>query len=196
LDANQRGAALTTSIARSRTDSPRIRFAKLFLVAGIIALISAQGAERAEAAKPEKVFRGQIITSNKRIPTRAKSPGAYIAKLKKSKKKRFMEDKEKKRWKIYFAAFFRHKLNDLEVTVKLYDVTNGAKHLVNSFEQYLSGRGQTSVISNVVLEREYFGVNKDILMVMESRGKILATGRFQILGEAEKYKGSVDFTED
>ena len=82
------------------------------------------------------------------------------------------------------------------MTVKLYDVTNGRKKLINSYEQYLSGRGETSVISYITLERQHFGVNKQILMVMESRRYVLAMGRFYILGEAEKFSGEVDFTED
>ena len=70
----------------------------------------------ADAKKtPEKVFRGQILTSNKRFPTSAKSVSSYIQKLKKNKKTKFQEDKKTKSWKIYIAAFFRKPLNDLEV---------------------------------------------------------------------------------
>ncbi len=145
---------------------------------------------------PDKVFRGKILTSSKRFPSQAKSASAYIQKLKKNKKTRFVEDKKTKSWKIYIAAFFRKPLNDLEVTVKLYDVSSGRRHLVTSFEQFTSGRGQTSLLSHIKLEREYFGVNKKILMVMESRKTVLAQSTFYILGEAEKHSGSVDFTKE
>jgi len=155
------------------------------------------GQSEANAKKtPEKVFRGQVLTSNKRFPTSAKSASAYIQKIKKNKKNKFIEDKKTKSWKIYVAAFFRKPLNDLEVTIKLYDVTTGRRHLVNSFEQYTEGRGQTSLISHIKLEREYFGVNKKIMITMETRKTILAQGTFQILGEEEKHSGKVDFTED
>lgn len=150
----------------------------------------------AEARNPERVFRGQIITSAKRIPTSAKSKNAYIAKLRKLKTKRFIEDKKKKRWKVYYTAFFRRPLNSLEVTVKIYDLSSGGKHMLTSFEQYMDRRGAKSITSHVVLEREKFGVNKHLLMTMESRGQILASTRFTIIGEAEKYSGQVDFTED
>ena len=33
-------------------------------------------------------------------------------------------------------------------------------------------------------------------MTMESKGKILASGRFKILGEGEHYSGKVDFSDD
>ena len=166
------------------------------LIAAAVALGMSVAVQTAEAGNPEKVFRGKIITSNKRLPTRAKSPSAYVKKLKKAKVTRFKENKASKSWKIYFAAFFRKPLNDLEVTVKLYDMSSGRKHLVNSFEQYTDGRGQMSLISHIELEREYFGVNKKILIVMESRKSVLAQGTFHILGEAEKLSGKVDFTDE
>lgn len=164
-----------------------------FIVA--VALLGLAGTASA-GRSPEDVFRGQVITSKKRIPTSDKSASAYVAKLKAARTERFFEDKEKGEWKIHYAAFFRRPLNDLEVTVRLFDVTGGAKKLINSFEQYLDGRGAKSVISSFTLERKYVGVNKQILVVMESRGAILATGRFAVLGEGEKYTGQVDFSED
>lgn len=166
------------------------------LIAAAVAFGMSVAAQTAEAANPEKVFRGQIITSNKRLPTSAKSPGAYVKKIKKAKVTKFKENTTTKSWKIYFAAFFRKPLNDLEVTVKLYDITTGRRHLINSFEQFTEGRGQKTLISSVKLEREYFGVNKKIMIVMENRKSVLAQGTFHILGKAEKLSGSVDFTDE
>lgn len=168
-----------------------------WLIVAAMTIGFATGAEQALAKSPEKVFSGQIVTSKKRIPTSAKSPSAYVKKIRKAKATKFQEDKKNKSWKIYFAAFFRKPLNDLEVTVKLYDVSSGRRHLITSFEQYTEGRGQRTLISSVKLEREYFGVNKKILMTMESRKSgVLAQGTFHILGEAEKFSGSVDFTDE
>ena len=48
----------------------------------------------------------------------------------------------------------------------------------------------------VVLERKQFGVNKELLVTMESKGRVLASGRLKILGEGEKFTGKVNFTED
>ena len=47
-----------------------------------------------------------------------------------------------------------------------------------------------------MLERKFVGVNKQLLMTIESKGHVVATGRFKILGEAEKFSGKVDFSED
>lgn len=148
----------------------------------------------AQAGTP---FDGKVVTSAKRIPLSAKSKQAYYAKLRQQSAIKFQEDKEKKAWKVHFAAFFKQPLNDLEVTIKLYDVTDkGQKHLKASFEQFLDGRGQTSVISHVDMDREHFGVNRKILISVENRGRVLAQGTFEIQGEAEKYTGKADFTDE
>ncbi len=172
---------------------------KRFVIVGCLGLglfgVHAKVApQTAQAKKAAKAFRGQIITSVKRLPTSAKSERAYIQKIRKAKVTKFQENKEKKEWKIYFAAFFRRPLNDLEITVKLYDVTDGKRHLVNSFEQYTDGRGQTSLTSYIKLERKFFGVNRKILMVMESRKTVLAQTTFYILGKAKTFSGKVDFS--
>jgi len=177
----------------------------LSVVVGLICLV-AFTARDAEAKKkkgdgggrgPEKVFSGDILFSAKAFRTSAKSPGAYTASLKKQRSDKFWENKAKKQWKIYYAAFFKRKFNDLEVTVKLWDVSSGKKQLGGSFEQYLDKRGERVIISYVLLERKFFGVNKKILMTIEDhRGTVYASGSFRILGEGEKYTGSVSFTEE
>lgn len=156
----------------------------------------AKGKKR-RGAGPEKVFGGSILTSNKRFPQSAKSVSAYIAALKKARTDKFYEDKAKKQWKIYYAAFFKRPIDDLEVKVKLYDITDGSRRMVSSFEVFLDQRGETALLAYVILEREYFGVNKKIYMTIEDhRGRVLAAGDFKIIGEAEKFDGKVDFTED
>lgn len=156
-------------------------------------LMSTLALPDAEAKTP---FDGKVILSDKRYPLSAKSKSQYFAKLRKQSKTKFQEDKENKQWKIHFAAFFKKPLNDLEVTIKIYDVTEKQKRLVVAFEQYLDRRNQNEVISHVKLEREKFGVNRKLLIVVENRGRTLAQGSFQILGEAEKYSGKVEFTEE
>lgn len=170
---------------------------RIAIAAAVFALaLLVQGSSAQAGRSPERVFSGQIITSKKRIPTSARSKAAYIKKLRKLKKKQFWEDKKKKQWKVYFAAFFKRPLNDLEVTVKFYDITTGQRHMIASFEQYLDGRGKRSMISKAILERKFFGVNKHIYMTIENRGRVLSSTKFKILGEAEKFSGKVDFTED
>jgi hypothetical protein len=155
-------------------------------------LVSSAVADRT----PDKVFAGKILTSDKKFPSSAKSSGAYIAALRKQNKSTFMEDKAKQSWKIHFAAFFKKGLSDIEVTVKLYDVSNGSKNMMASFEQYVDERGQTALLSQFTLERKLVGVNKQVMIVLEVGGKSVAAGRFKILGEEEHLSGKVNFSDD
>jgi hypothetical protein len=51
-------------------------------------------------------------------------------------------------------------------------------------------------MSYMTLEKKMVGVNKELLITLESKGKILAQSRFKIAGEGEKYNGKVNFSED
>jgi hypothetical protein len=173
------------------------RFVRAAQASAVLAMVLGLGTvTTAEARNPEDVFKGQIITSSKRIPTKASSKGAYISALKKQKTTRFREDKAKKAWKVYYAAFFARPLNSLEVTVKIWDLSAGSKRMLTSFEQYMDKRGARSLTSSVTLERDSFGVNKNLMMTVESGGRVLSAARFAIIGEAEKYSGQVNFTEE
>jgi hypothetical protein len=167
----------------------------MFVAACAVALaLVVTPADAGPARGPEKVFAGKVILSSKRIPLYAKSPGAYVSMIRKLSKRDFQEDKTNQNWKVHFAAFLSKPLDDLEILVKLYDVTGGAKSLLASFEQYTDTRGQRTIISSFTLERKQVGVNKQIIIELEHKGRRLAAGQFRILGEAERYSGKVDFS--
>src|SRR4051812_46705301 len=104
--------------------------------------------------KPEKVFGGKILVSDKVYPTPAKTTAAFIAAIRKQTKTQFWEDKQKKTWRLFYAAFFRRPLNDIEVVVKLYDTDAPGRPMVASFEQYVDQRGQTALLSSFTLEHK------------------------------------------
>ena len=54
----------------------------------------------------------------------------------------------------------------------------------------------TALVSNMTLERKHVGVNKELLVTMENKGRVLASNRFRILGQGERYTGKVDFSEE
>jgi hypothetical protein len=173
------------------------RFVRAAQAGAVLAVVLGLGlASPAEARNPEDVFRGQIITSSKRIPTKASSKAAYISQLKRQKTGRFYENKSTKSWKVYYTAFFKKPLNSLEVTVKIYELSGSGKRMLASFEQYMDKRGARSITSNVTLNRDDFGVNKNLMMTVESNGSVLSAARFAIIGEAEKYSGQVNFSEE
>ncbi len=156
-------------------------------------------AASASARKPEDVFAGRILLSEKPYPTAARSPDAFIDAVKKQSRDRFQEDKDTKEWRVFFAAFFKQPMDDLEITIRIYDVTKGER-LVETFEQYLPSRGQRAYLSSLTLKRgdgaSGYDPNSKVHIVMDSRGKVLADATVFLIGEARKYKGKVDFSED
>lgn len=172
-----------------------VRSLPVVLISALLGLVLL--AKPASAQKgPEKTFGGKVMVSDKKYPTYAKSVGAYIAAIKKNTKTNLWEDKAKQSWKVHIAAFFKQPLPDIEVQVKIYDVGSGSRQLLASFEQYLEQRGQRSLLSQFTLERKHVGVNKHVLIVIESGGRTFATGKFKLLGEEERYTGKVDFSDE
>lgn len=168
--------------------------ATFILSSVVIAAVTLFG--RPAAADPHKAFAGRIMMSDKRFPMTAKSPSAYTAKIKQMAKTSFQEDKEKKQWKVHFIGFLKAPLNDLEYMVKIYELSGRGQQLLSTFEQFTDERGQKTLTSSVVLERKQFGVNKELLITMEYRGKVLASGRMKILGQGDKFTGKVNFSDE
>lgn len=167
---------------------------RTLLVSSVLLLLVA--VSPAAAQDPNVAFKGKIMLSSKRFPLSAKSKAAYTAAIKKQSTTSFREDKEKQQWKIFFAAFLAKPLNDVEYMIKFYDVTNGSRQLLGASEAFNDERGQKTIVSNIVLEKKSFGVNKQLLMTIENRGQILASGKFKIVGEGEKFTGKVNFSEE
>lgn len=165
-------------------------------VSSIVLAALAFGAAPAAAENPNQVFSGRIMMSSKRFPQNARSASAYTAAIRKQAQTSFPEAKDTHSWKIYFAGFLKMPLNDLEYVIKVFDVTGKSQQLLMSFEQFTDTRGQQTIISNLTLEKKQVGVNKELMMTMESKGKVLATSRFKIVGEGERHTGKVDFSED
>ena len=145
---------------------------------------------------PNRVFKGKIMTSAKRYPTTAKSQSAYVAAIKKQSTSNFREDKTDGTWMVYFAAFLRKPLNDVEYTIKFCELGGGGQRLLGTSDQFNDERGQKTIVSKIKLEKKSFGVNKELLMTIENKGTIYATTRFKILGEGEHFSGKVNFSED
>lgn len=167
---------------------------RTLLISSVLVLFVAT--KPAAAQDPNVAFKGKIMMSSKRFPLSAKSKAAYTAAIRKQSSTSFKEDKEKGQWKIYFAAFLSTPLNDVEYMIKFYDVTGGTKALLGASEAFNDERGQKTIVSNIVLEKKSFGVNKQLIMQIENKGRVLAVGKFKILGEGEKFTGKVNFSEE
>ncbi len=162
-----------------------------------ILLLASFGLARPAAAEnPNVTFSGRIMISSKRFAASAKSPGAYIAMIRKMSGTNFYEDKKEHTFTLYLAGFLKSKLDDVEYVLKVYELGAKGQAMLQSADQYTDARGQQTILTKLVLKKEEVGVNKEILVTMESKGKILASGRVKILGEGEHYTGKVDFSEE
>jgi hypothetical protein len=148
------------------------------------------------AGDPNQVFKGKIMLSTKRFPLSAKSKDAFISQVRKQSTTNFQENKADGTWKIYFAAFLSKPLNDVEYVIKFYELGSGTQQLLGASEAFNDERGQKTIVSNIKLEKKSFGVNKQLLMTIENKGSVLASARFKILGEGERFTGKVQFSEE
>jgi hypothetical protein len=153
----------------------------------------------AMAREPEDVFAGKIMTSDAPFPRTASSKEDFINKIKSRHKDRFQEDKEEKQWRVFIAAFFAKPVTDLEVTIKIYDVTSGQR-LVETFEQMVGGTSPRAYVSDIKMKRGdgtsgYDPMSK-IHMVIENHGHMIAETTFQLIGEPRHYSGKVDMSDE
>jgi hypothetical protein len=172
--------------------------AGLVLVATLVSLTLLGRPDVAEARKVEDIFRGQVIITTKRAPARFASSGAFARFLSVNKKKDLWPDKKKKdEWRYEFMAFFARPLNDIEVIIKFFDVTD-VKKFVAADTFYLPERGQRIFASSMVLNKPRFNVNRKYNMVVVSARtqQPLASAVFWLRGEVERYSGRVTFTDE
>jgi hypothetical protein len=166
------------------------------VVASVLATL---GGGVASAAKPEDVFKGKIIITKNRLPMRFSSPGAFVAALQKEKIDKIWPTEEKGEdhgiWNLEYVAFFAQPLNDSEIQVKFYDITNGDRKYVAGDPQYTRERGSRIFGSSIQLAKPEFDVRKHYTMTVESRGHVIATTNFWLLGKGANYSGKVEFSD-
>jgi hypothetical protein len=161
-----------------------------FVLAVFVALMLSGGVS--SAAKPEDVFKGKIIITKNRLP------GAFVAALQKGRTDKIWPTEEKGEtgsWNIEYVAFFAQPLNDSEIQVKFYDITGGDRKYVAGDPQYTRERGSRIFGSSIILAKPEFDVRRHYMMNVESRGRVLATTQFWLLGKGANYSGKVEFSD-
>ena len=162
------------------------------------ALLVLAAARPSAAAKPEDVFKGKIIITKKRLPMKFSSPGAFVSALQGAKTDKIQPTEEKSpeqgTWDIEYIAFFAQPLNDNEIQVKFYDITQGKKFVAGD-PQYTRERGSRIFGSSIVLAKPEFDVRKHYMMTIESRNRTIATTTFWLLGKGANYSGKVEFSD-
>jgi hypothetical protein len=172
------------------------RIAIAFVALSALALSGAE--TRAGGGKPEDVFKGRIIITKKRLPLHFSSAGAFIQAVQSSKIDKLWPTSEdgadKGVWDVEYIAFFAQPLNDSEIQVKFYDITAGKKYVAGD-AQYTRERESRIFSSSIQLSKPEFDVRRHYMMTAESRGRIVATTSFWLLGKGANYSGKVEFSD-
>jgi len=154
----------------------------------------------AQAAKPEDVFKGRIIITANRLPTRFGSQGAFVSAVRSQSIDKVWPKEEKGNdhavWKLEYIAFFAQPLNDNEITVKFWEVGGGSQKFIAGDEQYTRERGSRIFSASITVAKPEFDTNKQYLMTIESGARVLAQTKFWLRGKGPKYSGKVEFTDE
>jgi hypothetical protein len=165
----------------------------------LLALTLAGARIEAGGAKPEDVFKGRIIITKKRLPMHFSSAGAFISAVQAAKTDKLWPTSEdgadKGTWNVEYIAFFAQPLNDSEIQVKFYDITAGKKYVAGD-AQMTRDRATRIFSSSIVLAKPDFDVRKHYMMTAESRGRMIASTTFWLLGKGANYSGKVEFSDD
>jgi hypothetical protein len=171
---------------------------KRFAIGTMALLMLLLAGASARAAKPEDIFKGRIILLKKRLPMKFSSPGAFVAAVQSSKTDKIWPTEEdgadKGVWNLEYIAFFEHPLNDSEIEVKFYEITSGKRYVAGD-PQYTREKGSRIFGSSIQLAKPEFDVRKRYMMTVESRGRVIATTSFWLLGKGANYSGKVEFSD-
>jgi hypothetical protein len=151
------------------------------------------------AAKPEDVFKGRIIITKDRLPSRFSSEGAFVAAVRKAQIDKVWPKTEKDdeaTWFLEYIAFFAKPLNDNELALKFWEVTGGSQRFVAGDEQYTREKASRIFAANITLAKPEFEQNKKYLMTLESKGRVIASTSFWLRGKGPNYSGKVEFSDD
>jgi len=165
------------------------------LALGMIVLLPS-----AQAAKPEDVFKGRIIITDNRLPTRFASQNAFIQAVRRASIDKVWPQEEKGNdhavWKLEYIAFFARPLNDNEINVQFWLLNEGSPRFVAGDEQYTRERGSRIFSASITLAKPEFETNKQYRMTIKSGSRIIAETQFWLRGKGPKYSGKVEFSDE
>ena len=164
----------------------------------VLAFLVLASVGSASAAAPEDVFKGKIIITKNRLPMKFSSQGAFISALQKGKIDKIWPTEEKGetgKWNIEYIAFFAQPLDDSEIQVKFYDITDGGKKFVAGDPQMTRDKGSRIFGASIELAKPEFDIRKHYMMTIESRSRTIATTTFWLLGKGANYSGKVEFSD-
>ncbi|MCS6913363.1 MAG: hypothetical protein RMK29_02610 [Myxococcales bacterium] len=164
----------------------------------VLATLMAGPGPALAAPKPEDLLKGTMIISDRPLPTRWTNASAYAAQLRSMNRGSIFYDKKTGKAQVYYGAFFAQPVNDVQVNFVIYDITSGyaAKVKKGSWEAFMGRKGERVLFNSVELDKEDLEMNRKYLFAIESNHRIIAKGEVILRGEAPRYSGKVEFTEE
>lgn len=153
---------MTLKVTRSRPF-----FVLLTLLIGMALTVLA--APPVFASSAHKKFKGKIIVSEKRFPSRFKSDKEMIKHMKKVNTHELKVEGEKD-WEFEYMVFAKKPVGTLQASVTFYDITvPGTEKLVDTYTFYPTDQTDKIVNGHQRLSAEKFSPDRKYLMVF-SRG--------------------------
>lgn len=161
----------------------------------LLLLIALTAPVLAKGPAPEDFLKGRIIISDRALPSHWSSVGGYVSQMKGLNKGTLWYDKKTGKLTVQYAAFFAKPVDDVQVMLVLYDVTNGAHTKKVETENFMQ-RGDRVLFNSVEFDKEDVEGNKKYMMTLEDRHRIIASGTFILREEGPHYSGKVTFTDE
>lgn len=160
-----------------------------------VSLLALASPVEAKGPAPEDFLKGKIIISDKPLPTRWSSVSGYVSQMKGLNKGTVWYDRKSGKLTLHYAAFFARPVDDVQVTLVLYDVTGGGHTQKVSTENFMQ-RGDRVLFNSVEFDKEDIEGNRKYMMTIEDRRRVIASGTFILRVDGPKYSGKVSFSED
>lgn len=166
-----------------------------FVVVLCVGMCTVVAAAKSKGPVPEDFLKGKIVISDKVIPTHWNSVGSYVAQLKGLNRGTMWYDKKSGKLTVQYAAFFAKPVDDVQVNLVLYDVTDGQRQQKVTTENFMQ-RGDRVLFNSVVFDKEDIEGNRKYLMTIEDRRRVIASATFILRVEGPHYSGKVTFTDE
>lgn len=164
-------------------------FSKLFLanIIGLSALLLVSVSWGGNP--PPKTLVGKIVVLNQSPPEKFPSNTAFTKFVRTNSVKEVSQN-DKGTWEFQTMAFFDQPLNDFEVELIFYDISEGSsvdmRRYVNSYTMYTRDHSTQTLAGKTKLIRPDFHANRTYMIVAKSRGFELARGEFSTIGIPEE----------
>ena len=145
------------------TSHPLARLTTALLVGIALGVLSMPYALAADA---HKKFKGKIIVSTKRFPSKFKSDKDMISYMKKTNTHELKAEAGKD-WEFEYMAFLKKPIGTIQASVMVFDITNpGTETLIDNFNFYPENKELKIINGHQRLSRERFSPDRKYLMVM------------------------------